>query len=82
MINTADIIFCKGGDCPEELSVDKAIKNTSVTDPYALQTLSLTLANLYAAIDKKEEAKQMCGHVINGEDGALKKLGYVLRDTP
>lgn len=69
--------------CAQQASgyLDKAIKGNSISDSYALQTLSLSLANLYAVIGKKEEAKQMCRCVIDGEDGALKKLGYVLRDS-
>lgn len=82
-------IFEDAGDenmrryCAQQASryLDKTIKGNSISDPYALQTLSLSLANLYAVIGKKEEAKQMCRCVINGEDGALKKLGYVLRDS-
>lgn len=67
----------------EQASVllDKAISNNSVEDPYSLQSLSLSTASLYAALGKKDKAAQMCKMVIDGEDGSLKKLGYMLRDS-
>lgn len=69
--------------CAEQSAgfLDKAIMSGAVEDAYALQSLSLSLANLYALLGKKDSALQMCGKVIDGEDGALKKLGYVLRDS-
>ncbi|MCM1298863.1 MAG: DUF2225 domain-containing protein [Firmicutes bacterium] len=59
----------------------EAITGRETEDAYALQSLSLSAANLYAALGNKGQAKEMCGRVIDGEDGALKKLGYLLRDS-
>ncbi len=61
--------------------LNNAISHNQTDDAYAQQTLSLSLANLYAVLGKKDKTIQMCDMVINGEDGALKRLGYILRDS-
>ena len=69
--------------CAEQASgfLEKAISGNETKEAYAQQTLSLSLANLYAVLGKKDKAVQMCAAVIDGEDGALKRLGHVLRDS-
>lgn len=61
--------------------LEKAISENKVDDPYALQTFNLSLAHLFSALGKKDKAAQTCKKVIDGDDGALKKLGYLLRDS-
>lgn len=61
--------------------LDETIMNNEIEDAYALQSLSLSMANLCVALGYRDKALQMCGKVIDGEDGSLKKLGHVLRDT-
>lgn len=61
--------------------LEKAISDKATDDAYALQSLSLSAAALYAALGKKEEAARMCEKAIDGEDGTLKKFAHVLKDT-
>ena len=69
--------------CAEKASgyLSKAIAEGMITDAYSRQSITLTLANLYYAVDKKNEAAGMCDLVIQGEDKQLKNFAYTLKDS-
>lgn len=69
--------------CAEKSSdfLARAVAENAIPDEYSCQSLTLTLANLFAATGKKEDALKMCNAAINGEDKQLKNLAYTFKDN-
>lgn len=81
-------LFTDAGDdamrlfCAEKAAgfLEKAVKNNSIPDAYSKQSLSLTLASLYAFLGRKDEAAKMCDISSDGSDTELKMLAYRFKE--
>lgn len=58
-----------------------ALEKGVIDDKYALQSMQMSLANIYSVIGDRENAVKMCDLVIEGENGQLKKYAYTLMDA-